>query len=456
MAMPSYAHGGHPPGITFSSAGPQPPTPGGGHFQVAGPMHGGGPGLADNEKNPVHIQQKMQRQRQLVVERQRAAARQRVGVGLVAQANPLPAVAATQTSQMKATWKLLSDGDGSAVGPSTGAVGGTISFLPIVTATPAAPSQRQLNGSKRSSQGAAGNAIVGGAGGGAGHTEDRHHSEDPKFRCPKGHGLKEMGAAVSGTCDECAAGVEGGIYGCLKCNWCVCRNCVGRCQDHSSHAGQKANSMAGGNARGNNNMNIDDMLDGLDVEELVDQFTREDSRQADDQAGGKHRPGPGPGQGFSVPVGPGLHHAGSGVGRSDAGERKPQGGRSFADDAGPKAGVWGVDEKLKVQGPPPDVLCVAGFDEPAEDFASPDRRGGGGGGGASGRPPRPRPGVEAPSGAAVGWDMDEDVVQPVSSEAKGGRRWWKPWEKGDPPAGAGRLQREESEVTQVNAFSFDD
>mmetsp|Transcript_129303 Transcript_129303/g.335291 ORF Transcript_129303/g.335291 Transcript_129303/m.335291 type:complete len:223 (-) Transcript_129303:182-850(-) len=179
------------------------------------------------------------------------------------------------------------------------------------------------------------------------------------------------------------------------------------------------------------------------------------------------------------------------------------------DSCGPKSGVWGVDDRLTVQGPPPEVVPVEGFDEPVTEFASGGRRGCGrrrpplgddasprdnsestprenlvmgfGGGrehnavsaigddfasnsnnwGQLEAPPHQRPTHPAPSSGTWGLHEDSGTPEPreAPSQMKGGRRWWKPWQGGAGDAEGkqrGSAASEQSEVTQVCAFSLDD
>jgi len=272
-------------------------------------------------------------------------------------------------------------------------------------------------------------------------------------------------------------------------------------------------------------MAIDEMLSGLDVEELVDELTRGDSRMRDeDQAASRQPSGLDRARGGSKGV-PGRSEspvsliggpASGGAGGASSGRTARRGGRGnpgsgFAvheeeDGQGPKSGVWGVDDRLTVQGPPPQVVAVEGFDEPMTDFASGGRRGSGrrrprpgdeiardhaedfvvgfGGGGepnavsainddfgTSGdnwgpqalpaeAPPQQRSLHPAPSAGTWGLHEDSPTPEPAQAQAKGGRRWWKPWQGGGPGDGGGKQRGPgepgQTEVTQVSAFSFDD
>lgn len=436
--MPALLRSGTPIGVAYSSAGPQPPcvpmAGGGGSFGYQAGSGGNGPG---DGSGPVQIQQKMVRQRQLALERQRAAVRQ--GMGVVAQSNPL---AAASAEQLKSSWGLLPDSQGADKpgGNIPGTAGNAGAGL-----VPSALAKRQLGASRGSPLVAAGAVSTGTGGAPTGIAEAAARAQD----CPADdHEERPAGAAP-----QKRAGASRGPAG-----------------------------TAG--------LSIDEMLEGLDVEELVDQLNRDTRHYSHDHPAVAARPAGSP----SVPV---RALAGD-VPSAAAPGRRPRGPAAEGDNGGAAGGpnlktkVWGLDDRLTVQGPPPKVVTVEGFDEPATNFAGPGERGTGRrrqrsasgdalaegkdhdrneqgtplqdfglsgenwGSQAERRPPAP---------AAARWDLPEerqDTVSPKPStnESKGSRpRWWKPFQGnaqvapgGRRPSDAGQLDT----VTQISAFNADD
>jgi len=479
------------------------------HFQTGAAAGGGGAQGGGGDQ--ASLQQKLQRQRQLGLERQRAAAaRQRLGVGVVAQSNPL-SLAAADASGKASGWGQLPDSKASDKSPM---------------ASPHADDAGRLHGaSKNSTLCAAGAAAAMGSAdvmaatsaksaaatsdddrGGAASKMGKATSRTDQATCTKGHPLKEIVNGPSGTCDECSRPIaaEKGLWACHRCDWCLCRGCFHKRSGKQEPA--TAGTVSGiAIAKKTTAGLLDEMQDGLDVEELVDQLHRQDTSPSREEEqpprSGQSRRGPPIGAIASVgPLGAGV---GAGPGGSRARPRPSNGGGGVggfglagggdADHDGPVGGAWGVDAGLQVQGPPPAVVQVAGFDDPGgEGFASPARR-------ADGRrrpPPQgpddgdadptipigpvlreesegyrlldeddddaewPKPDAGRPSArpAEASWDLgadpEVDARTSVEKTSASGRRWWKPWQQ--EAAAPLAATPEVAEVTQISAFSVDD
>lgn len=112
--------------IAFDSRGPVPPGPPG--------MEAVGPQGAGTAANPAHLQQMMLRQRHLVIEKQRTAARTRLGAGVIAQANPL--AAASMPLKMAGWNALLGEGPTPTVADQLRPAASALTMVGSLTTTP--------------------------------------------------------------------------------------------------------------------------------------------------------------------------------------------------------------------------------------------------------------------------------------------------------------------------------
>lgn len=380
--------------------------------------------MGPSSGGPVQIQAKMQRQRQLALERQRAAsARQLIGVGVVAQSNPL-ATANTNMMKQAQHWQFpetppsglskekLSGGAGGAGPPSSGA-SKKLGSQPTTGAArnPMGMDTSEARSKELGSRGAPGTA----------------HSQ-------------ELQSKTSG-------------------------------RQHSRSAGGEKNQL-------------DEMLENLDVEELVDQLTGKEPRASVTSTKQEEAP---VNDSRLVP---------SGTGR----RQRSAGQRPGADSPSPKGGAWGVDARLVVQGPPPKVVAVEGFDDPVPEFTTAKRQSAG-----RRRPQKPQNGVEefeqTDDARSMGFDRQADHevndtvlrefsasedrgrkqeldanVQPSAQDSKSGKkRWWNRFAGGSSPSrspspghdpeaeparGKSRAPQsavtEVTEVTQISTFDSED
>lgn len=291
------------------------------------------------------------RQRQLALERQRAAAaRQLIGVGVVAQSNPLASANSNHLKQAH-NWQF-----------------------PEAKEIPLSKDRLALPGTNPAPVVAAANAS---------------------------NGFKRLGSNASATAGRTSAISEMSETMRSKLN---SRGSPGTAQG------------PGPQPRGASRQNpgkpnqLDEMLGDLDVEELVDQLTGKEARtsvsttQAEDNVDVVT-----PGRRQQPTVAP--------------------------DSPKPQSGAWGVDDRLTVQGPPPKVVAVEGFDEPGPEF-SPARRQPAGG---RRRPPQATQGAAQEADTVIkdfgasgdSWRRQDQppaaaakAEAPDAKNGKGSRRWW--------------------------------